>query len=1015
MKILEYSDIDTSKVRRQYEKVIASLKRDDFRSAGVKKFAEHDLYSARLDDSNRLLFKLVKYQGMHYALILEIVLNHAYDRSKFLRGIKIDESKVPSIEDKGQIKDETLTSLIYINPNDKHFYFLDKIISFDPEQENVYRIHPPLIIIGPAGSGKTAITLEKMKQFHGNGIYVTLSPYLAENSRKIYYSHHYENYHQEVLFLSFREFLETMRVPEGKEVRYNAFVSWLFRFPKHYRIADPHRLYEEFRGVITGFNIDKPYLSKDEYLNLGVRQSLFPDNQRELVYELFEKYLIFLKDSSFYDPNILAHSYLKDVNQVYDFVVIDEVQDITNIQLQIILKSLKSNNNFILCGDSNQIVHPNFFSWSKVKSMLYESASFDTKKVTRILQSNFRNSKSITELSNMLIKIKQKRFGSIDRESTYLMNSLSEKNGKIIFLKDIDKVKHNLNLSIRRSTKFAVLVMRDEEKALARKFFDTPLLFSIHEAKGLEYENVILLNFVSGQRQYFHEIIKGIKNEDIKEDIRYMRASDKTDKSLEVYKFFINSFYVAVTRAVEELYIIESDISHPYLQMLGLSNPTEHATIKVEQSSKEEWQAEARRLELQGKYEQANEIRRNILGTQPVPWEVTTPQRILALSSQILVAKDNPQKPRKILFEYALAYDAPKIIEFLSKYNFDKAKQIYLMQQEKPFFNWSLYEQQKSNFGIKNLQKYTGNFNKEVLRHCELYGIDHRTEFNKTPLMIAARVGNIQLIKELLTAGANSELTDNCGQTAWQNALQRAIMDKEFASTLFPQTNEMLAPSTISLKIDNRLIKIDNSMGEFILFHIFFATLPYRVNYFEPHRISLSALELAEIAERIPDSIIKDYRKKRHYISSLLSKNETNSTNPYCKKLFKRIKTGHYILNTDCEIKQNDEWINIYKHAGIEMICSMDSNAENAYNDFMKAILLSNNVIANKQSHHESEKVVKDSKNIDEYSINTEDEFDKEYEIKIKGKVINVKAKTKSEAKARALFEFDKQGKLFND
>ena len=156
---------------------------------------------------------------------------------------------------------------------------------------------------------------------------------------------------------------------------------------------------------------------------------------------------------------------------IYDFVVVDEVQDITNIQLQVILKSLKKPDNFILCGDSNQIVHPNFFSWSGLKSMLYNSASLETKKATRILQSNFRNSAAVTELANRLIRIKQKRFGSIDRESTYLMNSLSEKTGEVIFLKDVERVKQDLSRNIRRSAKFAVLVMRDEEKSSCAQDF----------------------------------------------------------------------------------------------------------------------------------------------------------------------------------------------------------------------------------------------------------------------------------------------------------------------------------------------------------------------------------------------------------------------------------------------------------------------------------------------------------------------------------------------------------------
>ena len=216
----------------------------------------------------------------------------------------------------------------------------------------------PLIIIGPAGSGKTALTLEKMKRAHGQVLYVTLSPYLADNSRNIYYAHHYENEDQEISFLSFREFLETMRVPDGREITYRVFASWLMRFPRQQRVADAHRLYEEFRGVITGSIVDKPYLSREDYLSLGIRQSIYLSEERELVYTLFEKYLAFLKENGYYDPNILAHAYLKHVRQIYDFIVVDEVQDITNIQLQLILGSLKNPDDFILCGDSNQIVHP---------------------------------------------------------------------------------------------------------------------------------------------------------------------------------------------------------------------------------------------------------------------------------------------------------------------------------------------------------------------------------------------------------------------------------------------------------------------------------------------------------------------------------------------------------------------------------------------------------------------------------------------------------------------------------
>jgi len=944
MKILEYADLVTSKVTRQYQKIISYLEAEDFRSAEVKKLSGHDLYRAKLDDSNRLLFKIMTYKGFKYALMLDVVLNHAYDKSKFIKGTRIDEAKIPII-DQTQIEKETLPNLIYVNPSNTRFHILDKIISFDPEQQEIYRHALPLIVIGPAGSGKTALTLEKMKRASGQVLYVTLSSYLADNSRNIYYSNHYENEDQEISFLSFREYLETMQVPEGKETAYRAFASWLMRFPRQQRVADAHRLYEEFRGVITGSIVDKPYLSRQDYLSLGIRQSIYLSEERELVYSLFEKYLVFLKKNAYYDPNILAHGYMKHVRKIYDFIVVDEVQDITNIQLQLILGSLKKADNFILCGDSNQIVHPNFFSWSTLKTMFYRSADLESHKVMRILQSNFRNSGAVTELSNKLLRIKQKRFGSIDKESTYLMNSLSENQGDILFIKDTDKVKQDMNQKIRRSTKFAVLVMRDEEKAAVRQFFDTPLLFSIQEAKGLEYENVILLNFISGERASFQEIIKGVTPEDLEGDIDYMRARDKSDKSLEAYKFFVNSLYVAITRAVQRIYLIESDYGHPLLRMLGLQSARDQVPVEESQSSREEWQAEAHKLELQGRQEQADEIRRDILKNQPVPWDVCTSERVRELINVVREKKDISQKPKKALFEYALYYDEPRMIDLLSVHGFDKAKQIYFVKEGNPFFNWPLYNQQRANFAV-HIQ-HSGTVIKEILRQCDHYGINHRTIFNKTPLMCAASSGNVPLIRELLAAGADTELTDNYGLTAWQGALQRAFQDKKYASESFPQVNELLVPSSVSLKVDDRLIKIDNSQGEFLLFHIFFAALRQRINFqkhyqdavhpdnvsftisikdlrskvtYEMDTLSLTAVELEEMVKELSDRIIPAYRKKRAYISALLSKNESESTNPYCKKIFSRKRTGHYVLNTKLSIRMKGEWIEVYNLANIGLM-----------------------------------------------------------------------------------------------
>jgi len=60
------------------------------------------------------------------------------------------------------------------------------------------------------------------------------------------------------------------------------------------------------------------------------------EEERLHVYDLFLKYLAFLQDNDYYDTNILSYHYLPLVEPRYDFVVIDEVQDLTMIQLQLI-------------------------------------------------------------------------------------------------------------------------------------------------------------------------------------------------------------------------------------------------------------------------------------------------------------------------------------------------------------------------------------------------------------------------------------------------------------------------------------------------------------------------------------------------------------------------------------------------------------------------------------------------------------------------------------------------------
>ena len=113
------------------------------------------------------------------------------------------------------------------------------------------------------------------------------------------------------------------------------------------------------------------------------------------------------------------------------------------------------------------------------------------------------------------------------------MQSNSTSHGEIYFIKEEKEAIAKLNQASKRSTKYAIIVLTDELKSEAKKYFENPLVFSIYEAKGLEYDNIILFNIVTSARDKFEDIAEGITIGDLQADLKYSRAKDKADKRTE--------------------------------------------------------------------------------------------------------------------------------------------------------------------------------------------------------------------------------------------------------------------------------------------------------------------------------------------------------------------------------------------------------------------------------------------------------------------------------------------------
>lgn len=940
MRLLQYKDLDLRRVKASFAKVRSSIEAGDFKSPDVKKLHAGSYYRAKLDHSNRLLLQFAKYGNETVCLALEVIENHAYDKSRFLRGAHVDESKIElePIAAKTDLQSNEALALRWLHSSRVEFELLDKPIVFDDEQEAVRRLLAPMILVGSAGSGKTAITLSKMREARGRVLYVTQSAYLAQSARALYDHYGYENPDQEPEFLSYREFLETLQVPKGREVSFASFSGWFDRNGatlKGFGEIDAHALFEEFRGVISA-QPEGP-LTPQDYLALGPRQSLLRPSAREIAHALFVRYCKWLDESAQFDLNLVAHGLRPLASPTYDFIVVDEVQDLTMVMLSLVLACLKNPSQFLLCGDSNQIVHPNFFSWAAVRSLFWNGLAGDVaqRQALHILQANFRNTTAVTQLANSLLKIKQARFGSVDRESNFLVHTTSDDAGEVRLMPCKETIVKQLDAVSRASVKHAVIVLRDEDKSAARASFRTPLVFSVHEAKGLEYPHVILFDLVSGQRSAFTEVCDGVSLQDInKEELDYRRAKDKSDKSLELYKFYVNSLYVAMTRAVQSLTLVESDTAHPLLALLGLSVGEAQVTLG-QVSSKEEWAQEARKLELQGKQEQAQLIRDTILQFKTVPWTPWSQPLMMDFAAKALDRSNPSAKPRQALLDYALWHGQQAWVEKLALVNFQPARSLapdgefgWIGHADRLDVLMPEYEQQTklSQRAViaqrqRHLQPFVAKNFKEILRQCDVYGVDHMTTVGASALMLAARAGNVPLVEALIQRGANPDAVDDFGHTPWQYALSRALEDPDFAKTSITKLFDLIAPPAIDVQVDSRLIRIERHQGEYWVFSLMLAGLKtqwsrccYRQQPPWKFAQGFFAEQLHQVLESVPVHLWKAIRRKRSYVNQVLARAEVDSSYKPARKLWRRTRNGHYFPNPDLQVRSGEQgWQPIYE------------------------------------------------------------------------------------------------------
>ena len=244
-------------------------------------------------------------------------------------------------------------------------------------------------------------------------------------------------------------------------------------------------------------------MSKSVYMKTKSSMDYLEDKERARIYWLYVKYEDWKTKNNLYDfMDVVKHVYFyypKYWKTKVDYLIVDEVQDLTPLTIQLLVSV--TNNNVFFCGDTAQTIAKGVgFRFYDLKN-IFDDKAVSIPSVIQLTK-NYRSHSKILDLANSIVDIIEFFFPqTIDK----LQRESSDLDGpKPILLEDYtddDLMAMIIGHTESRNPRFGcnqVVIVRDQEtKKTLPLFLKQALCLTVYEAKGLEFDDVILYNFFS--------------------------------------------------------------------------------------------------------------------------------------------------------------------------------------------------------------------------------------------------------------------------------------------------------------------------------------------------------------------------------------------------------------------------------------------------------------------------------------------------------------------------------------
>lgn len=420
----------------------------------------------------------------------------------------------------------------------------------EKQLEAIKSLENTLVVAG-AGSGKTFTIVNKIKYLLDNNIYkeneLLIISFTNESvndlKRKIDYNLDIMTFHKLAITLINNPDMKISNEYYLKFIINEYFNSYGKYNKKQNKLIK--RILQEMdidnlkKLIFTFINLYKSNYNDINYLlNLYQKSHFINKIYFKIILEIYHIYNQELKASNLYDFNDMIKIATNNINNNliktnYKYIIIDEFQDTSLNRFKLIDAIMKQNNaKIFVVGDDYQSIYR--FSGCNLDIFLNFNKLVSNLNIIN-LDYNYRNPKEIIDVANSFI---MKNKNQIKKETICLKNI--NKPIKICFYKNkrtaIEKILKYID------TKYLILGRNNKDKDLFN-VQDKPFL-TIHKSKGLEEDNIILINLTNNN----NSLPSKIKNHKI------INKIIKTDYY--PYEEERRLFYVALTRTRNNIYLL---------------------------------------------------------------------------------------------------------------------------------------------------------------------------------------------------------------------------------------------------------------------------------------------------------------------------------------------------------------------------------------------------------------------------------------------------------------------------